>query len=181
MDSKKIIITLIGASLLYGIIKMAAKSWQMTEKEWKRRIANGMIGNPMKGKIYITSPFGNRNNPFGGGTQFHNGVDLIQVPFNSTDGAPLFASAPGKVIANYYNQFGGNQLIIDSGFAKFGYAHLKEKSPLPVDTIVRKGQKIGNIGNTGASSGAHLHFTLRLNDVLVNPVENMPGIKNATK
>lgn len=160
---------------------MAAKSWQMTENEWKRRIANGTIGNPMSGKIAITSPFGMRLNPVTGQSQFHNGVDLIQIPGNTTDGSPLFASAPGKVIANYYNDLGGFQLVIDSGFAKFGYAHLKEKSPLPVDTIVRKGQKIGRIGNTGRSTGPHLHFTLRLNDVLVNPVDNMPGIKNATK
>lgn len=181
MDSKKIFLTLIGASLLYGLIKMAAKSWQMSEKEWKRRIANGTIGNPMKGKIFITSPFGMRKNPMGAGTQFHNGVDLVQVPFNTTDAAPLFASAPGKVVSNYFNALGGYQLIIDSGWAKFGYAHLKEASPLPVGTIVRKGQRIGRIGNTGASNGSHLHFTLRLNNVLVNPVENMPGILNATK
>lgn len=179
MDRKQIFITLIGASLLWGIIRMAAKSWQMTEKEWKRRIANGSIGLPMRGKIQITSPFGNRIR--NGVAEFHNGVDLVQIPYAQTDGAKLYASTSGKVVANYFHALGGWQLIIDSGWAKFGYAHLKVQSPLAVGTIVRKNQVIGQIGNTGASNGAHLHFTLRLNNVLVNPVTEMPGILIATK
>jgi murein DD-endopeptidase MepM/ murein hydrolase activator NlpD len=181
MDRQKIFFTIIGASLLIGIIKFAAKSYKMSENEWLRKIANGEIGLPLKGKIQITSPFGNRFNPVNGAAQFHNGVDLVQFPYNTTDGAKIYASAAGKVIANFYNQFGGNQIIIDSGFARFGYAHLKSPSTLPVNSIVRKGQIIGMVGNTGMSTGAHLHFTLRLNGALVNPVTAIPKIKDATK
>jgi murein DD-endopeptidase MepM/ murein hydrolase activator NlpD len=181
MDRKTIFISVIGISLLIGIIRAAAKSWKMTEKEWKRRIATGNIGVPMKGKLAISSPFGNRTHPVTGQVQFHNGVDLISVPSTATLGANLFASAPGKVISNYYNDLGGFQLIIDSGYAVFGYAHLQVKSPLAVGTIVRKGQIIGKVGNTGRSTGPHLHFTLRLDGQLVNPAVAMPMIVNATK
>jgi len=181
MDKKTIFIGLIGFSLLIGIIKSAAKSWKMSEKEWKRKIATGGIGNPLKGKIIITSPFGNRIHPVTGATQFHNGVDLIQNPASSTLGANIYASAPGKVIANFFNDLGGFSIIIDSGYARFGYAHLQSASPLKVDTIVRKGQIIGKVGNSGRSTGPHLHFTLRLNGQLVNPATAIPGIINATK
>lgn len=180
MDRKTIYITLIGGSLLIALIRLAAKGFEMTEKEWKRRIANGQIGNPMKGKTIITSPFGNRIHPVTGAKQFHNGIDLVAIPASDTLGANLYASAPGKVIKNDFNDIGGNQLIIDSGWATFGYAHLKTKSPLAVGSIVRKGQIIGQVGNTGRSTGPHLHFTLKLNGQIVDPAANMPGIKNAT-
>ena len=181
MDKKTIFITIIGASLLWGIIKQAAKSWKMTEKEWNRRKANGMIGLPLKGKFIITSPYGNRIHPVTGATQFHNGIDLIQNPSNTTLGANIYASASGQVIKNFFNDIGGNSLVIDSGYATFGYAHLQNPSPLKIGTIVKKGQIIGQIGNTGRSTGPHLHFTLKLNGNLVNPATNIPGLSNAPK
>ena len=70
----------------------------------------------------------------------------------------------------YFNNSGGNQIIIDSGYAKFGFAHLNRYAEgIKVGSIVSKGQLIGYVGNTGISTGTHLHFTLRLNDVATDP------------
>ena len=82
----------------------------------------------------------------------------------------------GKVSKNWFDNLGGNQIVVDSGFVKFGFAHLQTPSPLPVGTLVQSGQLIGYVGNTGRSTGAHLHLTMRLNDVVVDPVKNLPAL-----
>ena len=61
----------------------------------------------------------------------------------------------------------------------FGFAHLKDKSPLAVGSKIAQGSFIGYVGNTGHSFGPHLHFTLRLNNVVVDPVSNIQVLKNA--
>jgi murein DD-endopeptidase MepM/ murein hydrolase activator NlpD len=114
----------------------------------------GNILSPVVGKI--TSPFGNRKNPYTGEIQFHNGVD-IGVPTGTKIKAPL----PGIVTSIFRNDIGGLQLTIkhDNGF-KSGYAHLS-------DTIKKQGDKVkrGEVfalsGASGKVTGAHLHFTLR--------------------
>ncbi|MCO5258667.1 MAG: M23 family metallopeptidase [Crocinitomicaceae bacterium] len=111
---------------------------------------------PVNGRI--TSRFGNR------GSGFHNGLD-IAVP----QGTPVLAPKSGTVKNVYSNTQGGNQLIIDhtQGF-RTGYAHLS-KSVVSIGQKIRKGQVIAYSGNTGHSTGPHLHLTLRKNGELVNP------------
>ena len=118
---------------------------------------------PIKGRI--TSGFGNRTNPVTGAKGLHNAVD-ISAPMDT----PIVAPLNGIVSAKYFNNSGGNQIIIDSGYAKFGFAHLNRYAEgIKVGSIVSKGQLIGYVGNTGISTGTHLHFTLRLNDVATDP------------
>jgi murein DD-endopeptidase MepM/ murein hydrolase activator NlpD len=84
--------------------------------------------------------------------------------------SPIVAPLNGIVSAKYFNNSGGNQIIIDSGYAKFGFAHLNRYAEgIKVGSIVSKGQFIGYVGNTGTSTGTHLHFTLRLNNVATDP------------
>lgn len=165
-------------SLLIGLIKSIGKKKAITKDEYNRLKDINGIGSPINGRLILTSPFGNRKNPITGAGQFHNGVDLISAE-GKTDGRAVTASLPGEVIKNYYDAAGGYQLIINSGFAVFGYAHLKSKSPLNIGDIVKKSDLIGYVGNTGASNGPHLHFTLRLGGVLVNPINEIPALKNA--
>ena len=109
---------------------------------------------PVKGKI--TSKFGNRINPITKENQFHNGVDIA-----APEGTAIIAPFDGKVEKSFYDDIGGYSLIIahNNGY-KTGYAHLKEKSTLNVGETVKQGQTIAKVGNTGRSTGAHLHFTL---------------------
>lgn len=119
---------------------------------------------PVKGKI--TSKYGNRIHPVTGVKKFHNGIDIA-----APTGTHVLAPASGKVINRYYNSTGGNQLIIkhDNGF-QTGYAHL-HKIHVSVGDRVEQGELIAEVGNTGASTGAHLHLTMRKNGVLVDPLE----------
>jgi murein DD-endopeptidase MepM/ murein hydrolase activator NlpD len=114
---------------------------------------------------YITSSYGYRSNPFGGGPrQFHTGLDI-----GAPTGTPIAAAMSGRVITVGYNETNGNYVVIShhSGYRTL-YAHMsviRVKSGAYVST----GARIGDVGNTGLSTGPHLHFTVYKNGVTVNP------------
>ena len=112
---------------------------------------------PSKG--VITSKFGARK----GGT--HHGIDIA-----SKAGTPIKASYGGIVSKVDYHSIYGKRIIINHGNGvETLYAHCS-------DTFVKNGQKvyssqhIANVGNTGRSSGPHIHFELRVNGKAINPV-----------
>lgn len=115
----------------------------------------------------ITSQYGNRTR--NGKIEFHNGID-IAVPV----GTPVLSPADGEVISIYSNSRGGNQLIVShaNGYQS-GYAHLNQYN-VRVGQKVTRGQKIAWSGNTGTSTGPHLHFTVRKNGTPVNPSTVLP-------
>lgn len=159
----------------YLLYKLGFKGYSITKADWIAFNKSNKIDLPIKGNLKLTSGYGWRS--FGGG-QFHNGIDLV-LKDKSVLGEPLIAPLSGEITANYFNDRGGHQLVLDSGYAKFGFAHLQNKSPLPVGSKVKKGQVIGYVGNTGTSTGAHLHFTLRLDGKIVDPLANITKLKNA--
>lgn len=112
--------------------------------------------NPTRNKYRVTSPFGYRSNPFTGKTSYHNGID-IACPL----GTELIAPANGIVKSAYSDSRGGNQLIIlhDNGHTT-GYAHLNQ-SLVVTGQRVTQGSTIAFSGNSGHSTGPHLHFTLK--------------------
>lgn len=103
----------------------------------------------------ITSRFGNRKHPITGVISFHNGIDIA-----APTGTPILAPFNGKVINTYTHSTGGLSMIIetDDGYLK-GYAHLKNYAVYKNDRV-KRGQKIGEVGSTGAVTGPHLHFTV---------------------
>lgn len=117
--------------------------------------------NPVIGKI--VSRFGNRVSPLTGKSEFHNGVDIVAVP-----GTPVKSPASGTVLETYYNSAGGNQLIIQHGELITGYAHLNSIAVIK-GSVVQKGQVIAYTGNTGQTTGPHLHFTCKINGTLADP------------
>lgn len=121
----------------------------------------------------ITSGFGKRHAPIKGASTEHNGVDL-GVPVNT----PIFAPTDGVVEKVYFKDKGGKQLVIrHSDGTTSGYAHLNDYN-VNVGDRVTKGQQIALSGNTGNSSGPHLHFTFRnAQGQLVDPIDyfNMRG------
>ncbi|MFN2449909.1 MAG: murein hydrolase activator EnvC [Candidatus Baltobacteraceae bacterium] len=141
------------------------------EREAARRAA-GIVGQstsapgvliwPVSGTI--TSPFGYRRSPFGGGMEFHQGLD-IAAPMGTT----VTAAAAGTIIsAGWYGGY-GNYILIDhgSGMAT-GYGHLSQIF-VAAGQQVQKGQAIGAVGSTGMSTGPHLHFEVRLSGKPTDP------------
>jgi murein DD-endopeptidase MepM/ murein hydrolase activator NlpD len=119
-------------------------------------------GMPAKG--YITSGFGYRNDPFRGGSAHHKGID-----FDANIGDPVFAAADGVVSFAGVKGGYGNVIEVDHGNGYVTlYAH-NSAFTARVGDLVRRGQQIAKAGNTGRSTGAHLHFEVHENGVPVNP------------
>jgi len=113
---------------------------------------------------HIGSVFGRRIDPIAGIGAMHEGIDFVADP-----GTPVFASAGGIVqTAEYHPQY-GNLIEIDHGndFSS-RYAHLSKINVKP-GQIVKRGQLIAASGNTGRSTGPHLHFEVRFRGVAQNP------------
>ncbi len=112
----------------------------------------------------ITSPFGMRRHPVLNTQRMHNGVD-----FGSGMNAHVFSAADGTVKLAQYSRSFGNWIILEheNGYTSV-YAHLNSFIVSPGDRV-RKGQIIAYTGNTGRSTGPHLHYEVRLNGTPVNP------------
>lgn len=129
---------------------------------------NGFLDFPVRG--YVTSPFGWRRHPIYGYRSLHDGVDFGA----GGCGAPLYAAANGRVLDRYYQSAYGNRLIIDHGWRRGAgvatiYNHASRYVVSPGERV-RRGQIVGYMGNTGWSTGCHLHFTVLQNGSPVNPM-----------
>lgn len=116
--------------------------------------------------IKLTSPYGYRKDPFTGKKIFHEGVDI-----SANVGAPIYASASGTVVKILYSKYGyGNRIIIKHkyGFETL-YAHVN-KIKVKKGQWVYKNQQIGSVGNTGRSTGPHLHYEIRKYDETRDPL-----------
>lgn len=114
----------------------------------------------------ITSPFGYRIHPIYGYVKFHEGVDIA-----APEGAPVYATSSGVVTARSYISGGGNHVTLahDDGNGS-SYLHLSGYN-VRLGQHVKKGDVIGYVGSTGASTGSHLHFEFYLKGALVNPLD----------
>lgn len=113
---------------------------------------------------FISSGFGYRADPFTGGGAFHAGLD-----FKGPIGAPIYAAAAGKISFAGVRQGYGNCIEIEHGNGLMTrYAHMS-RFAAQLGQAVPAGAVIGAIGNTGRSTGPHLHFEVRINDRPVNP------------
>ncbi len=118
---------------------------------------------PVEGGWY-TSNFGWRIDPFSGMRAFHEGMD-----FMAEIGTPIHAAAGGVVIYSDFHPQYGNMIEIDHGNELVTrYAHAS-KLRVKTGDVVLSGARIGEVGNTGRSTGAHLHFEVRQLGVPLNP------------
>ncbi|CEM62981.1 M23 family peptidase [Treponema phagedenis] len=129
-----------------------------------QEINGDLFRKPLRGGYYISSRYGWRNDPFTGTRSFHNGLDMV-----SRRGTPVYPALEGKVIATGYSTVYGNYVIIrhHSGYQTL-YGHMQTISVSSgrwVDTSTR----IGSVGNTGRTTGPHLHFTIYKNGATINP------------
>jgi len=116
----------------------------------------------------ITSEFGWRLHPIYNKNMFHSGID-IGVPLST----PVFAARGGTVKYAGWQSGYGNVIIIDHGGYQTYYAHLS-KINVYIGLRVEKGDFIARSGNTGTSTGPHLHFEVRKNDEPNDPVAYLP-------
>ena len=121
--------------------------------------------NPDKNKYRFSSSFGYRKDPFTGRSKKHSGVDFALKPGN-----PIYATGDGVVEAVKFELFGyGTQVLIDHGFGyKTRYAHMKTVG-VAEGMKVKRGECIGLSGNSGRSSGPHLHYEVIYMGRHVNP------------
>jgi murein DD-endopeptidase MepM/ murein hydrolase activator NlpD len=113
---------------------------------------------------YITSGFGGRADPFGGGGQYHKGID-----FKASVGDPVLSVADGVVSFAGVKGGYGNVVDVDHGNGYVTrYAH-NSRLVVKAGDLVRVGQEVAKAGSTGRSTGAHVHFEVWENGRVVNP------------
>ncbi len=108
-------------------------------------------------KMDVTSPFGWRTHPITKEKSFHNGIDL-----RGAIGTPCYAIADGKVLISATHKNLGNYLVIDHENFLTVYAHLNKK--IAKFKTIKAGDVVGEVGSTGASTGPHLHFEIRVGE-----------------
>ena len=115
---------------------------------------------------YISSFFGYRPDPIYKVEKFHSGID-----FSAALGTETYATGDGVVADVERNEWGyGNMVVIDHGYGyKTRYAHL-QKAAVRKGQKVKRGQKIGYIGDSGKTTGVHLHYEVLKNDEYVDPI-----------
>jgi murein DD-endopeptidase MepM/ murein hydrolase activator NlpD len=119
-------------------------------------------GWPVKG--LVTSGFGVRRDPFDGQRRMHEGLDIA-----TRTGTPVMATAAGIVREVGVEPGYGMLVVIDHGYGlSTAYGH-NSRILVKVGQRVRRGDLIANAGNTGRSSGPHVHYEVRLNGAPVNP------------
>ena len=130
------------------------------QKQWISSYPS--ITDPLK-SIKVTSPYGYRRNPFTGKLSWHNGLDL------RAKNEPTYAMMDGIVEKVGYDNRSGNYVTLRHGNFHISYCHLSS-------IIVRKGESVfpgiivGVTGNTGRSTGYHLHLTCKKGSKSINPI-----------
>jgi len=117
---------------------------------------------PIVGRV--TSSFGERTDPIGGSGEFHRGIDIA-----APTGTPIHATGDGVVVMAGWGSGYGREIMLDHGHGMTTlYGHMSAMAVVPGETVTR-GQIIGYVGTSGRSTGAHLHYEVRIHDAPVNP------------
>jgi murein DD-endopeptidase MepM/ murein hydrolase activator NlpD len=124
---------------------------------------------------WLSSSMGNRSDPFNGEKDFHPGLDI-----SADKGDAVYSTADGKVVnaspaGNY-----GNLVVLDHGYGlETRYGHLSAFK-VKVGQTVKRGDLIGLVGSTGRATGAHLHYEVRANGRILNPLQLLLNPRRAT-
>lgn len=130
------------------------------------------FGMPVKTTVRYTSGFGGRDDPLGRGPRMHEGQDLA-----GDYGAPIYSTADGVVtFAGWSNGYGRLVKVQHAFGIETRYAHMSQIR-VEVGQKVSRGDRIGDMGNSGRSTGTHLHYEIRIGGSAINP---MTFIKAAT-
>lgn len=161
------------AHFLYSFAKDGKKIEYYNHKGECTSIKSSLV-RPLDGRVPVTSPFSltGRWHPIAGYKRAHKGVD-----YGARAGTPVLAAGDGVIIqAGYSGGYGNTITIMHNSGYKTVYAHLS-KIKVKRGQYVKQRQYIGNVGSTGLSTGAHLHYEVLINNRHVNPlaVTKMPN------
>jgi murein DD-endopeptidase MepM/ murein hydrolase activator NlpD len=121
---------------------------------------------PLTGEFVLSSGFGFRPDPITHQTSLHEGIDFI-----AGVGTPILVTAPGVVSrAEYMGAYGNMVDVLHANGFTTRYAHMQTIEVKPGDVLVRQ-QKVGTLGNTGRSTGPHLHYEVIYNGVAMHPTK----------
>lgn len=119
---------------------------------------------PVRG--YLSTSFGNRLDPFTGQPDFHSGIDI-----STPTGTPIVSPADGTVVFTGVKGSYGNCVVVNHGYGTVTqYGHL-EGFAVKAGQRIRRGQPLGYVGNTGRSTGPHLHYEVWVHDQAQNPLQ----------
>lgn len=154
-------------SIQANLLQQETDSMDSKQKQWTSSYSS--ITYPLK-SIKITSPYGYRRDPFTGKLSWHNGLDL------RAKNEPAYAMMDGIVEKVGYDSRSGNYVTLRHGNYHVSYCHLSS-------IMVRKGEYVypgiivGVTGNTGRSTGSHLHLTCKKDGKSINPMNLILSIK----
>ena len=115
---------------------------------------------------WLSSSVGRRTDPINGGADFHQGLDI-----SADSGSPVYATADGTVVVAAREGAYGNLITIDHGYGlETRYGHLS-KYEVKAGEKIKRGQVVGRVGATGRATGPHLHYEVRVNGRLLNPLQ----------
>jgi murein DD-endopeptidase MepM/ murein hydrolase activator NlpD len=132
-------------------------------QEMRQEVYGDLFLKPVQGRF--TSGYGYRRSPFNNTRSFHNGLDIAAVT-----GTPIIAAMAGMVKSVGFDNTFGNYVVIDhlsTGYTTL-YGHMSEIH-VRAGTYVEAGDRIGDVGSTGQSTGPHVHFTVYKDGATVNP------------
>jgi murein DD-endopeptidase MepM/ murein hydrolase activator NlpD len=143
-------------------VKTLSQNWT-SQLSWLHALPTGI---PMAKDYRVTSGFGIRNDPFTGQLAMHEGLDFV-----AEHGSPIVATAAGTVTRSGWDSAYGNVVEVShiEGFTT-RYAHLSKRL-VEVGQKVQRGETIAQLGNTGRSTGPHLHYEVMRNDRILNPTQ----------
>ncbi|HZP37474.1 MAG TPA: M23 family metallopeptidase [Methylomirabilota bacterium] len=150
---------------LLGVVKEEGESIRMLERflgRASRVLASLPSRWPVRGPV--NSDFGQRRSPWAPNSEFHSGIDI-----GASIGTPVKAPAPGVVVfAGPHAEYGITVIIDHGNDTKSLYGHLSRLN-VTTDAAVQRGDTIAFTGNTGRSSGPHLHYEIQVKGQPVNP------------
>lgn len=166
--------------------KQLFATWKTVEKTQPVAVASGItIGSKTAAKIAATasipsrlpiegsrfsSLYGSRIHPVTGGRKNHDGIDMA-----APSGTPIYATADGTVeMAQWYGGYGNYVQLAHGGSYETRYGHMSRMN-VSAGQQVKKGDLIGWVGSTGRSTGAHLHYEVRIGGQSVDPMPYLKG------
>jgi murein DD-endopeptidase MepM/ murein hydrolase activator NlpD len=151
------------------MLQFASQEAKLISESMKGTLSyrGGKLAWPFAKDYPITSPFGKRTDPINGSSSFHPGIDI-----GAPKGTDILAAEDGiVVVAQWYGGY-GNCVILDHGHGVMTlYGHMLDNSiTVKKGETVKRGQKIGEVGMTGRSTGYHLHFGVYVQSKAVPPL-----------